>query len=110
MEILTAAQMNAIDRDSGERGVPVRVLMENAGEAVARFCHEQYPGFLWVVVLAAKATTAAMELVAARLLAEIQIPVRLVLLGSMEEARGRSCVCVCPCEGDGRSRVRRSEG
>ncbi len=87
MEILTAAQMNATDRDSGERGVPVRVLMQNAGEAVASFCRERYPG-LSVVVLCGKGNNGGDGAVAARLLAEIQIPVRLVLLGSMEEARG----------------------
>lgn len=87
MEILTAAQMNAIDRDSGERGVPVRVLMENAGEAVAWFCREHYPGFP-VLVLCGKGNNGGDGAVAARLLAEIQTPVRLVLLGSIEETQG----------------------
>ena len=62
MEILTAAQMNAIDRDSNERGVPVRVLMENAGEAVAWFCRERLPRVCQSSCSAAKATTVAMEL------------------------------------------------
>jgi NAD(P)H-hydrate epimerase len=87
MEILTAAQMAAVDRDSGERGVPVRVLMENAGAAVARFCHEFYPGSL-VVVLCGKGNNGGDGAVAARILAEIQARVRVVLLGSMEETRG----------------------
>ena len=87
MEILTAAQMNAIDRDSNERGVPVRVLMENAGEAVAWFCREQYPG-MPIVVLCGKGNNGGDGAVAARLLAEIQTPVKLVLLGSLEETRG----------------------
>ncbi len=86
MEILTAAQMNAIDRDSNERGVPVRVLMENAGEAVAWFCRERYPG-LSVVVLCGKGNNGGDGAVAARLLAELRTRVRLVLLGSMQEAR-----------------------
>ena len=87
MEILTAAQMNAIDRDSGERGVPVRVLMDNAGEAVARFCRERYPGQP-VVVLCGKGNNGGDGAVAARVLAEIQTPVKLVLLGLLEETRG----------------------
>lgn len=87
MEILTAAQMSAIDRDSNERGVPVRVLMENAGEAVAWFCRERYPG-LSVVVLCGKGNNGGDGAVAARLLAEIQTPVKVVLLGSLEEAKG----------------------
>ena len=87
MEILTAEQMNAIDRDSNERGVPVRVLMESAGEAVAWFCRERYPG-LSVVVLCGKGNNGGDGAVAARLLAELQTPVKLVLLGSMEETKG----------------------
>ena len=86
MKILTAAQMAAIDRDSNERGVPVRVLMENAGEAVAWFCREHYPGHS-VVVLCGKGNNGGDGAVAARLLAEIQTPVKLVLLGSMEETK-----------------------
>ncbi len=86
MEIVTVAQMAAIDRDSGERGVPVRVLMENAGEAVARFCRDYYPG-LFVVALCGKGNNGGDGAVAARILAERQTPVRVVLLGSIEETR-----------------------
>lgn len=86
MEIVTAAQMAAIDRDSGERGVPVRVLMENAGAAVARFCRDRYPG-LPFIVLCGKGNNGGDGAVAARLLAENQTSVKLVLLGTMEEAR-----------------------
>ena len=87
MEIVTAAQMNAIDRDSAERGVPVRVLMENAGEAVAWFCRERYPG-MPVLVLCGKGNNGGDGAVAARLLAEMQTPVRLVLLGSIKDTHG----------------------
>ena len=89
MEILTAAQMGAVDRDSNERGVPVRVLMENAGEAVAAFCHDYYPGFP-VVAVCGKGNNGGDGAVAARILAEIQTPVRLVLLGSIDETRGEA--------------------
>lgn len=87
MEILTATQMNAIDRDSSARGVPVRVLMENAGEAVAWFCRERYPGHS-VVVLCGKGNNGGDGAVAARLLAEVQTPVRLILIGSINETQG----------------------
>ena len=87
MDIVTAAQMNAIDRDSGERGVPVRVLMENAGEAVAWFCRERYAGHS-VVALCGKGNNGGDGAVAARVLAELQTPVRLVLLGSIDETQG----------------------
>jgi NAD(P)H-hydrate epimerase len=87
MEILSAAQMSAIDRRSVESGVPVRELMENAGGAVARFCRDRYPG-LPVIVLCGKGNNGGDGAVAARLLAEVQTSVRLVLLGSKEETRG----------------------
>jgi hydroxyethylthiazole kinase-like uncharacterized protein yjeF len=35
MKIVTAAQMNQIDRECARQGTPVNVLMENAGKAVA---------------------------------------------------------------------------
>lgn len=89
MEILTAAQMAAVDRDCNERGVPVRVLMENAGEAVARFCRDQYPG-LSVVALCGKGNNGGDGAVAARMLAQWSTPVRLVLVGSLEEASGEA--------------------
>ncbi|HEY4010847.1 MAG TPA: NAD(P)H-hydrate dehydratase [Acidobacteriaceae bacterium] len=93
MEILTAAQMAAVDRDSGERGVPVRVLMENAGAAVARFCHRYDPG-LSCVVLCGKGNNGGDGAVAARMLAERQTPVRLVLLGSITETRGEAAAAL----------------
>ena len=93
MEILTAAQMGAVDRDSNERGVPVRVLMENAGAAVAAFCHEYYRGFS-VVSLCGKGNNGGDGAVAARILAEIQTPVRLVLLGSLEETRDEAAAAL----------------
>jgi NAD(P)H-hydrate epimerase len=90
MEILTAAQMGAVDRDSNERGVPVRVLMENAGEAVARFCVRQYGELLGsgvVVVLCGKGNNGGDGLVAARHLAEVGMRVRVALLGAASELK-----------------------
>ena len=87
MEIVTAAGMGAIDRDSGERGVPVRVLMENAGAAVACFCRQRYPG-LPITTLCGKGNNGGDGAVAARLLAETQTPAKLVLLGSIEDTHG----------------------
>jgi NAD(P)H-hydrate epimerase len=90
MEILTAAQMAAVDRDSGERGVPVRVLMENAGAAVAGFCMRQYREPLTsglVVVLCGKGNNGGDGLVAARHLAAESARVRVVLLGAAKELK-----------------------
>ncbi|HEX4154782.1 MAG TPA: NAD(P)H-hydrate dehydratase [Acidobacteriaceae bacterium] len=88
MRVLTAAQMSEVDRRSVESGVAVRTLMENAGSAVARFCLRRYGGDGPVVVLCGKGNNGGDGAVAARLLAEIQTPVRLVLLASLEDARG----------------------
>ncbi len=90
MEILTAAQMAAVDRDSGERGVPVRVLMENAGAAVARFCERQYGELIesgLVVVLCGKGNNGGDGMVAARHLAASGARVRVVLLGEARELK-----------------------
>ena len=90
MEIVTAAQMAAIDRDSAERGVPVRVLMENAGAAVARFCLRQYRERMktgLVVVLCGKGNNGGDGLVAARHLGEGGVLVRVVLLGAANELK-----------------------
>ena len=95
MEILTAAQMGAIDRDSNERGVPVRVLMENAGEAVARFCVRQYHeqvGDRLVVVLCGKGNNGGDGLVAARHLANAGMHVRVALLGTASELKDAPAV------------------
>src|SRR5579875_3671762 len=90
MEILTAAQMAAVDRDSGERGVPVRVLMENAGEAVARFCLREYSSLTkhgLTVVLCGKGNNGGDGLVAARHLAAAGVQVRIALLGAAGELK-----------------------
>ena len=90
MEILTAAQMGAIDRDSNDRGVPVRVLMENAGEAVARFCRRQYSELVkngLVVVLCGKGNNGGDGLVAARHLAEAGVRARIVLVGAASDLK-----------------------
>jgi NAD(P)H-hydrate epimerase len=90
MEIVTAAEMGAIDRDSGERGVPVRVLMENAGEAVARFCLRRYSELVksgLVVLLCGKGNNGGDGLVAARHLAEAGVRVRILLVGAASDLR-----------------------
>ncbi len=42
MKVLTAAQMREVDRRTIERGVPGLVLMENAGQCVAKFIAETF--------------------------------------------------------------------
>jgi NAD(P)H-hydrate epimerase len=90
MEILTAAEMAAVDRRSVELGVPVATLMENAGTAVARFCLRLYPGARRVVVLCGKGNNGGDGFVAARVLAREKVMVRVVLLGQAHEVKGEA--------------------
>jgi hydroxyethylthiazole kinase-like uncharacterized protein yjeF len=92
MKILTASEMGAADKRSVEAGVPVALLMENAGAAVARFCLRRYP---WdgrhdstVVVLAGKGNNGGDGMVAARHIAATHRRVVLALLGAKEDVKG----------------------
>ena len=85
MKILTAAEMGEADRRSVEAGVPVSVLMENAGAAVARYCLRAYAGDGLVVVLCGKGNNGGDGLVAARHLAEAGRRVRVLLLVSSDQ-------------------------
>ncbi|WP_263379124.1 NAD(P)H-hydrate dehydratase [Granulicella paludicola] len=85
MKILTAAEMGAADRRSVEAGVPISVLMENAGRAVALFCLREYPGDGLVVVLCGKGNNGGDGLVAARHMAEAGRKVRVLLLVSSDQ-------------------------
>ena len=87
VEIVSAEQMNAIDRGSVERGMPVRQLMENAGAAVARFCTRRYPTPGVIVVVCGKGNNGGDGLVAARYLAQTGRRVRVVLLGSDDQLK-----------------------
>ncbi len=88
MKILTAEEMGAADRRSVEAGVPMDHLMENAGEAVARFCARRYAGDGLVVVLAGKGNNGGDGMVAARHLALAGRCVRVALLGRADEPKG----------------------
>jgi len=89
MEILTAAEMAAVDRRTVEEfGVPVATLMENAGGAVARFCLRRYPAARRVVVLCGKGNNGGDGMVAARLIAGAGVEVAVWLLGRADELKG----------------------
>jgi len=88
MEILTAAEMGAADRRTGELGVAVSHLMENAGGAVARFCLRQYGAARRVMVLCGKGNNGGDGMVAARVLAQAGISVEVLLLGGTDEVKG----------------------
>ncbi|MES2391257.1 MAG: NAD(P)H-hydrate epimerase, partial [Acidobacteriota bacterium] len=88
MTILTAEEMAAADRRSVEAGVSVRVLMENAGTAVSRFCLRRFAGDGLVVVVCGKGNNGGDGMVAARVLSEHGRRVRVALLGSAAEMKG----------------------
>ena len=91
MEILTAAEMSAVDRRTAEEfGVPLATLMENAGGAVATFCLRQVPEAQRVVLLCGKGNNGGDGMVAARVLAEAGVDVEVLLLGREEDVQGEA--------------------
>jgi ADP-dependent NAD(P)H-hydrate dehydratase / NAD(P)H-hydrate epimerase len=91
MQILTAAEMAATDRRTAEQfGVPLPTLMENAGTAVAHFCLRWFAAAEHVVVLCGKGNNGGDGFVAARVLAEAGVVVRVILLGRADEVKGEA--------------------
>lgn len=81
MKVVTAAEMGAADRRTGEGGVPLQDLMENAGGAVATFCLRVYPDAARVLVLCGKGNNGGDGFTAARILAGEGVGVRVLLAG-----------------------------
>ncbi len=82
MKILTAAEMAACDRVTGERfGVTQWALMQAAGVAVARFARRHFVGAGRIVVLCGRGNNGGDGMVAARELARAGRMVTVVLLG-----------------------------
>ena len=87
MQILTAAEMAEADRRSVDVGVSMRVLMENAGGAVARFCARHYAGAGRVLVLCGKGNNGGDGFVAAQILSRAGRPVTVALLGAASDLK-----------------------
>lgn len=95
MRVLTAAEMGETDRRTVEEfGVPLNVLMEAAGGAVAAFCRRQYPEAKRVMVLCGKGNNGGDGMVAARVLAGFGVTVRVALLGKMAEVQGEAAAAL----------------
>jgi NAD(P)H-hydrate epimerase len=90
MKILTAEEMIAADKRSVEAGVSVETLMQQAGDAVARFCLRRFGGDGLVVVLAGKGNNGGDGMVAALRLDEAGRNVRVALLGKAAELTGEA--------------------
>jgi len=83
MKILTAAQMQEIDRLTTERyGVPSLALMENAGRGVVEFLEQRFPPLEGrkIVILCGRGNNGGDGLVVARLLRERGLEPRVLLL------------------------------
>ncbi len=95
MKILTAEEMQAVDRRTAEEfGVSLGSLMERAGTAVAAFCLRQYPAAERVTVLCGKGNNGGDGLVAARVLAGAGKTVQVALLGQGSELKGEAAAAL----------------
>ncbi len=94
MHILTAAEMAQADRLSADMGVPLQLLMENAGAAVARLCRTLYPSAAQVLVLCGRGNNGGDGLVAARRLAHAGLSVRVLVVGAGADFHGEAAVAL----------------
>lgn len=88
IELLTPTEMAEADRRTIAGGVPGRVLMENAGRAVADAVGHRWPVGTAVLVLAGPGNNGGDGFVAGRILVERGYRVRLALLGERERLSG----------------------
>src|SRR6266850_532238 len=89
MKIVSAAEMREIDRLTDEKyGVPTRVLMENAGAAVADYILEHYPKAQSIGVICGKGNNGGDGFVVARKLHEEGRIVSVLLLADPKDLSG----------------------
>lgn len=98
-EIITVAQMRAIDEASAKAGVPTRMLMENAGRAVAEAIVRRFPQQP-VSVLCGPGANGGDGWVAARLLRDMGWPVRVDTLVPREALKGDAADAAAAWKGD----------
>src|SRR5437762_12426909 len=95
MKILTAAQMQRIDRITTERyGVPSLTLMENAGRGVLEFLAQRFAPLREqrIAILCGRGNNGGDGLVVARLLREEGLNPRVILLGGPKKVNGDAAV------------------
>ncbi len=88
VELLTTDEMSRADRLTIESGTPGLVLMENAGRAVAEEAANRFAKAKNITVLCGPGNNGGDGFVAARLLKEKALNIRLALLGEQERLRG----------------------
>ncbi len=93
MRILSAAEMQACDRETTERfGVPSINLMRSAAGAVATVAREQFPRARRVTVLCGRGNNGGDGMMAARLLAREGLRVTTILLGKPDALEGDAAI------------------
>ncbi len=93
MKILSATEMQACDRSTMEQfGIPSVDLMRHAAQSIADFAVQQFPRARCVTVLCGRGNNGGDGMMAARLLAESDIAVTVILLGSPEEIKGDAAI------------------
>jgi ADP-dependent NAD(P)H-hydrate dehydratase / NAD(P)H-hydrate epimerase len=91
MKILTAAQMQDVDRVTTERyGVPSLTLMENAGRSVVEFLHQRFSPLeaQEIVILCGRGNNGGDGMVVARVLRKLGVEPRVLLLADAEHLSG----------------------
>ncbi|HDL84940.1 MAG TPA: bifunctional ADP-dependent NAD(P)H-hydrate dehydratase/NAD(P)H-hydrate epimerase, partial [Candidatus Acetothermia bacterium] len=84
MNVVSGAQIKALDRAAVEAGIPAGDLMENAGRGVAEAVMRSSRGKR-VVVVAGKGGNGGDALVAARMMGEAGLQVRAFTLSEIDE-------------------------
>jgi hydroxyethylthiazole kinase-like uncharacterized protein yjeF len=95
MKILTAAEMNSVDRLTTERyRVPSLTLMENAGASVVNFMHERFPDLARrrIVVLCGKGNNGGDGFVVARQLLKLGAKPVVYLFADPGEIKGDAAI------------------
>jgi ADP-dependent NAD(P)H-hydrate dehydratase / NAD(P)H-hydrate epimerase len=93
MKILTAAEMNQVDRLTTERfGVSAATLMDNAGRSVAEFMARRIPNLVHkrIVILCGKGNNGGDGFVVARYLLRRGAQPDVFLFGSLEDMHGEA--------------------
>ena len=91
MKILTAAQMQDVDRATTERyGVPSLTLMENAGRSVVKFLHQRFSPLeeQEIVILCGRGNNGGDGMVVARMLRELGAEPHVLMLADPERLSG----------------------
>ncbi len=101
--ILTAAAMRAAEQAAIDSGTTVEALMERAGEALAEAVY-RFAGPMPVLVLAGPGNNGGDGKIAARILAERGVEVRVELIGDLSEATAPAAVLVDALFGTGLKR------